>query len=156
VERARQGRLRLIGDGRNRVDVTYVEDAARAHLLAADALALPRSPAAGRPYFLSQGEPVELRELLAMLLRAAGLPGELRSVPVAVGHAAGHLLEALYRALPLPGEPPLTRFVAEELSTDHHFSIAAARRDLGYEPSLDVASLARLAGASLARDPHAA
>jgi nucleoside-diphosphate-sugar epimerase len=148
IERARKGRLRLLGDGRNLVDVTYVEDAARAHLLAADALRTHGSPAGGRVYFLSQGQPVALAELLARILNEAGLPRPQRTIPPAVGYALGAAAEGLYRALPLPGEPPLTRFVAEELATDHYFDISAARRDLGYTPSLSVEELTRLAGST--------
>jgi len=151
VDRARRGRLRLLGGGHNLIDVTYVEDAARAHLQALDALALPGSPAAGRAYFISQGQPMELGELINRILSAAGLPPVHRSLPPAVGHAAGAVAEAVYRLLRLPGEPPLTRFVAEELATDHFFNIAAARRDLGYQPSMSVEALTHLVGAALAK-----
>jgi 2-alkyl-3-oxoalkanoate reductase len=153
VERARRGRLRLIGDGRNLIDVTYVEDAARAHLLALDALGDPRSPAAGRAYFISQGQPMALGELINRIINEVGLPRVSRSVPPRVGYALGAVAEAIYRALPLSGEPPLTRFVAEELATDHYFDISAARRDLGYEPSMRVEDLTRLVGSSLAAEP---
>jgi nucleoside-diphosphate-sugar epimerase len=149
IDRARKGRLRLLGDGRNLVDVTYVEDAARAHLQALDALALPESPAAGRVYFLSQGQPMALAELLNRILNEVGLPRVQRRISPALGYALGAAAEALFRALRLPGEPPLTRFVAEELATDHYFDISAARRDLSYQPTLSVEELTRLVGASL-------
>lgn len=153
VERARKGRLRLIGDGRNLIDVTYVEDAARAHLLAADALAQPDSPAAGRVYFLSQGQPMALAELINRILNEVGLPRVKRTISPAVGHALGAVAETIFRGLHLPSEPPLTRFVAEELSTDHYFDISAARRDLGYTPSVSVEELTRIVGASLSKNP---
>lgn len=152
VDRARKGRLRLLGDGQNRIDVTYVEDAARAHLRAADALERPGAVAAGRVYFISQGQPVALVDLLDQILREVGLPPVRRSIPPNLGYALGALAEGLFRALPLPGEPPLTRFVAEELSTDHFFDISAARRDLGHTPSVSVEELTRIVGASLRAD----
>ncbi|MCS6899092.1 MAG: NAD-dependent epimerase/dehydratase family protein [Myxococcales bacterium] len=154
IERARKGKLWLLGDGRNRVDVTYVEDAARAHLLAADALLRPGSPVGGRVYFLSQGQPVALAELLARILREAGLAKPSWTIPPEVGYAMGALMEGIYRVLPLPGEPPLTRFVAKELATDHYFDISAARRDLGYAPSVTVDELTRIVGASLSPPPN--
>lgn len=149
IARARLGKLRLLGSGKNLIDVTYVDDAARAHLQAADALQDPRSPAAGRAYFLSQGQPIALVELLDGLLAEVGLPPARRSIPVPVGHAAGALAELLYRSLPLDGEPMLTRFLAEQLATDHYFDISAARRDLGYQPSIDVGELIRRVGQAL-------
>lgn len=152
VDRARKGRLRLLGDGQNRIDVTYVEDAAQAHLRAADALERPDAVAAGRVYFISQGQPVALAELLDRILAEVGLPPVRRSIPPALGYALGAVAEGLFRALPLPGEPPLTRFVAEELSSDHFFDISAARRDLGYTPSVSVEELTRIVGASLRGD----
>ncbi|MCU0655730.1 MAG: NAD-dependent epimerase/dehydratase family protein [Polyangiaceae bacterium] len=148
IDRARKGRLRLLGDGRNLVDVTYVEDAARAHLQALDALARPDGPD-GRVYFLSQGQPMALAELLNRILNEVGLPRVHRRISPALGYALGAAAEAVFRALRLPGEPPLTRFVAEELATDHYFDISAARRDLSYQPTLSVEELTRLVGASL-------
>jgi nucleoside-diphosphate-sugar epimerase len=132
---ARADRLRIVGRGDNRVDTVYVDNAARAHLLAADRLA--EDPGvSGRAYFISQGEPVRLWEMVDRILEAAGLPPVTRRVPRTVAWTAGAFLELAYRVLPLPGEPPMTRFVAQELATDHWFDISAARKDLGYEPAV--------------------
>lgn len=133
LERARSGLLPQVGDGTNCVDLTYVEDAARAHLLAADALA-PGSPVAGGVYFISQGDPVVLWPWINDLLADLGLPGTRFSIPLGVARAAGALLEAAHRVLPLKGEPRLTRFLASELAQSHYYDITAARRDFGYEP----------------------
>jgi len=138
VSQARAGTLRRVGDGTNRVDTTYIDDAARAHLLAANALeSNPR--AAGRAFFISQGEPTPLWQMVNGILAAAGLPPVSRSVPYAVAWSAGALLEAAYGLLRSPGEPRMTRFVARELSTAHWFDITAARTELGYEPSMSIA-----------------
>jgi nucleoside-diphosphate-sugar epimerase len=132
IAAARRGRLRMVGDGANLVDITHVRNAARAHLQAHDALAAGRC--GGRAYFLSQGEPVRLWDWLNDLLRRLGVPPVTRRIPLRRAYAAGALAEALWTVLPLPGEPPMTRFVAIELAKSHWFSIAAARRDFGYDP----------------------
>ena len=137
VSRGRAGTLRRVGDGTNKVDTTYIENAARAHLLAADALATnPR--AAGRPFFISQGEPMALWEIINRILAAAGLPPLTRSVPQPVAWSVGAILEAAHAVFRLTGEPRMTRFVARELATAHWFDITAARTELGYEPVISI------------------
>jgi nucleoside-diphosphate-sugar epimerase len=137
IARARAGRLRRIGRESKLIDSTYIDNAADANLLAADRLA-PGSPVAGKAYFLSQGEPVPLWELVNRILAAAGLPPVTRSAPYGLAYAAGLLLETIYGLLRLRGEPPMTRFVARELSTAHWFDLSAARRDLGYAPGVSL------------------
>ena len=137
VSRGRAGTLRRVGDGTNKVDTTYIENAARAHLLAADALATnPR--AAGRTFFISQGEPMALWEIINRILAAAGLPPLTRSVPQPVAWSVGAILEAAHAVFRLKGEPRMTRFVARELATAHWFDITAARMELGYEPAISI------------------
>ena len=137
VSRGRAGTLHRVGDGTNKVDTTYIENAARAHLLAADALATnPR--AAGRPFFISQGEPMALWEIINRILAAAGLPPLTRSVPQPVAWSVGAILEAAHAVFRLTGEPRMTRFVARELATAHWFDITAARTELGYEPVISI------------------
>jgi len=133
IERARSGQLIQVGAGDNLVDLTYVEDAAQAHLLAADALQ-PDSPAVGSAYFISQGEPVNLWTWVDGLLARLDIPPVRRRVPLWAARALGGALELAYRALPLSGEPRLTRFLASELAMSHYYDISRARRDLGYEP----------------------
>jgi nucleoside-diphosphate-sugar epimerase len=134
IKRARSGRLRRIGDGTNLVDITYVENAAEAHLRAADALGADNSPGAGKPYFISQGEPVNCWQWVDSILELANLPPARKSISAQAAWRLGRLCEALYRTLRLSGEPPMTRFLAAQLSTSHWFNIGAARRDLGYSP----------------------
>jgi nucleoside-diphosphate-sugar epimerase len=138
IDRARRGRLRRVGDGANLVDTVYVENAATAHLLAADALK-PGSPAAGRAYFVTQGEPVNCWQWIDEILAQAGLPAVKKRISYAAARRAGAVLEAAYRLLRLPGEPPMTRFLAAQLALPHWFDISAARRDLGYEPHVTMA-----------------
>jgi 2-alkyl-3-oxoalkanoate reductase len=145
LARARAGKLRIVGAGGNRVDPVYVDNAADAHVLAADRLA-PGAPAAGRAFFISNGEPAVLWEFINRILAAAGLPPVKRRVPAGLAYAAGWFFETAHRALRLSGEPRITRFVARELATSHWFDLAAARRDLGYEPRVSTdEGLARLA-----------
>jgi len=133
IQRAGRGRLRRVGDGRNLIDTVYVENAAAAHLLAADALE-PGSPVAGRAYFISQGEPVRCWEWIDEILALAGLPPVKKSISMGAAWRAGSVCEAIYRLLHLKGEPPMTRFLAAQLATSHYFDITRARQDFGYEP----------------------
>jgi nucleoside-diphosphate-sugar epimerase len=137
IARAKAGKLRRVGDAPVIVDVTYVDNAADAHVLAADRLA-PGSPPAGKAYFISNGEPVDLWAFLNRVLGDAGLSPVTKSVSPWKARLAGRVLEAVYRTLRLPGEPAMTRFVAAQLSTPHWFDISAAKRDLGYEPRVSV------------------
>jgi nucleoside-diphosphate-sugar epimerase len=69
-----------------------------------------------------------------------------RAVSKQAAWLLGLLLEGIYKTLRLSGEPPMTRFIAEELATSHWFNIAAAKRDLGYQPVVSTSEgLKRLA-----------
>ena len=133
VERARAGRLRFVGDGSNRMDSTYIDNAAQAHFDAFDALA-PGAACAGHAYFISNGEPKTARETVNSLLAAVGAPQVDKTIPFGVAYAAGVICEGLWHALPLKGEPPMTRFLAEQLVTTHRYDMGPARRDFGYVP----------------------
>ena len=147
VERAKAGRLRFVGDGTNRIDTTYVDNAAQAHFDAFEHLA-PGAACAGRAYFISNGEPRTVRDIVNGLLQAAGAPIVRKTIPFGVAYAAGAVCEGLWHALPLKGEPPMTRFLAEQLSTTHWYDMAPARRDFGYAPRVSIDDgLARLASA---------
>ena len=137
IERARAGRLVRVGRGPFRVDVTYIDCAAEAHLLAVDALS-PGSPAAGRAYFISQGEPVDLWQFVGRLLHTAGAPPVRRRVPRWLALAAAGGVEGAYRITGRAAAPPLTRFLVREISSSHWFDIGAARRDLGYRPPVSI------------------
>ena len=137
--RARAGRLAIVGDGRNRVSVTYVENAALAHVLAAEALS-PQAACAGRAYFVNDAEPVLLWPWLNELLRRLDIAPITSRVPLGVARAGGALLEAAWCVLNLSGEPPMTRFVAAQLASSHSYSLEPARRDFGFEPPVTPAA----------------
>lgn len=138
VERARSGRLRLVGSGDNLVDTTYIDNAAQAHFDALEHLR-PGAACAGRAYFVSNGEPWPLREVLNGLLRAADAPEVRKTIPFGAAYALGAVCEGLWTALPLKGDPPMTRFLAEQLGTAHWYSMAPAARDFGYAPKVTMA-----------------
>ena len=144
LARARQ--LRRIGGINKKIDSVYIDNAAEAHLLAAERLR-PGSPIGGKAYFISNGEPRGLWDLVNRILAAGDQPPVTRNVPKIFAFLGARCAEWTYSLLGLDGEPKLTRFVAKELTTAHWFDISAARRDLGYQPRVSVdEGLARLRG----------
>jgi 2-alkyl-3-oxoalkanoate reductase len=141
---ARANRLRQVGNGANRVDTIFIDNAAQAHLAALDAL--EKNPSiSGKVYFISDDAPIPLWEMVNRILAAGGKPPVSRTISLGAAYAAGSILEFLYRVLRLSGEPPMTRFVARELATSHWFDIGAAKRDLGYRADVSIdKGLARL------------
>ena len=133
AERARSGRLRIVGDGRNRVDTTYIDNAAQAHFDAFEHLAVGAA-CAGRAYFISNGEPRPMGELLNALLDAVGAPRVDKHLSFKAAYRIGAVCEGLWKVLPLRSEPPMTRFLAEQLSTAHWYDMAPATREFGYRP----------------------
>lgn len=138
LERGRSGHLRVVGRRENLVDSVYIDNAAAAHLLAADRLA-PGSTITGRIYFITNDQPLPMAELLNRILAAGHLPPVTRHISAATAYAAGAVFEAIYALLRREDEPPMTRFVARQLATAHWFNIEAARRDLGYVPRVSIA-----------------
>lgn len=149
VDRARAGKLVMVGDGTNQVTVNYVENVAAGHLQLADALA-PDAPCAGKVYFVGQPEPVNLWDFVNRILEGFGIPRLERRLPLGVASTLGLGMELGYRILGLSGEPRMTRWLAHELATDHWFDCSAATRDWGYEAAVSTdEGLARLFAAGL-------
>ena len=130
---AKSKRLKIIGSGKNLVDTIYIDNAADAHMLAANKLdETPRI--SGNIYFISQGEPILLWNMINAILKAAGLDPVKGSISKQTAWLVGAAFEFFYKAFQINKEPPMTRFVAYELATSHWFDISAAKRDLGYSP----------------------
>ncbi|MFO0890463.1 MAG: hypothetical protein U0790_15135 [Isosphaeraceae bacterium] len=136
-DRARANRLFRIGRKNPLIDLTYIDNAALAHVQAAERLE-PGSAIAGRAYFIAQGQPVPLWDMVNRFLAIVGLPPVSRTIPRRVAVAAGGVMESIYAVFRLPGEPGMTRFLARELSTAHWYNLDAARRDLGYSPAIGI------------------
>jgi nucleoside-diphosphate-sugar epimerase len=135
--KGRRGLLRRVGPATNLVDTVYIDNAVDAHLLAGEQLR-PDSAIAGKAYFITNGEPVPLWDLIDRMLGCAGLPPVKRSISARTAYIAGAILETTYKLAGRQSEPPMTRFVARQLATAHWFNISAARRDLGYEPKISI------------------
>lgn len=147
IDRARKGQLLRIGDGKNLIDMVYVENAAQVHLLAADALS-EGSPACGKAYFISQGAPVNCWQWINDILALAKLPSVKKAISAKTAWRIGAALEGVHTLLRRQSEPRMTRFLAAQLSTSHYFNITAAQRDLNYEPAVSTPeAMSRLATA---------
>jgi 2-alkyl-3-oxoalkanoate reductase len=135
IERA--GRLVRVGNGKNLVDTIYIDNAADAHVLAADRLK-ENPELSGNVYFISQDDPVSLWDLVNDILKTAGSPPVKLAIPRKMAWLMGALLEFVYKMFRIRGEPQMTRFLADELATAHWFDIRAARKDLGYAPTISI------------------
>jgi nucleoside-diphosphate-sugar epimerase len=134
---SRAKRLKIIGDGKNLIDVTYIDDAVDAHLLAAEKL--DENPMlSGNLYFISQGEPYPAWGMINNFLKVAGLDPITRSIPHRIAWLAGACLELIYTLFRINGEPFMTRYLADVCATSQWFNISAARKDLGFEPQITV------------------
>ena len=137
IDRGRRGTLKIVGDGRNKVDITFVDNGARAHLLAARSLHRSSS-ISGRAYFIGQERPVYLWDWISDLYRELGIEPLEKNVPIATAYMAGWLLELVHRVAGLKKEPAMTRFLALQLACSHYFSHERAKKDFGYEPLITI------------------
>ncbi len=133
ISRRKQGRLMRIGDGSNKVGITFIDNAALAHLQAADALG-PGASNAGKAYFITDLEPVLLWPWIDGFLKRVDVPPITRSVSPRLALFMGGILEWVWRTFGRQGEPPMTRFVAAEMATSHWYDLTGARTDFGYTP----------------------
>ena len=136
ADRARNGTLRLARCD-NLVDCTYIDNAVSAHLLAADMLQAG-SPCAGRTYFITNGEPMIMGQLINRILEALDLGPVTKTVSPMTAYLVGVMTEVIYSLFRFDGEPRMTRFIARQLSRAHWYDISAAKTDLGYEPLISI------------------
>lgn len=142
VARARQGRLALVGSGAALIDTTYVDNAADALVAALDRV----DRVAGRAFVVSNGEPRTVHELVARIVAAAGVPWTPRRVPARLAIAGGTMIERIWDRTGRTDDPPMTGFLAEQLSTAHWFDQRTTRAALAWQPTVSlVDGLERLA-----------
>lgn len=123
----------LIGDGRQLMDMTCVENVALAIRLA-----LETPQAAGEVYNITNGEPRTFRDLIEETLRGLGYPIRYRKIPAPLVCAISSSLEFIYKSLKLKGEPALTRYTYYLLRYSQTLDISKAERDLGYRPKITI------------------
>ena len=146
LEKAKHGKLKLPGPEKL-IDTIYIDNAARAHLLALDKLETHPETVGGKAYFISNDEPLPQGRIIEGLLEAAGITVEIQAISPRLAIAAGAVLETGWKLFGLKSDPPLTRWSAEHLSTAHWYDISAAKRDLGYTAEISIEEgLKRLAG----------
>jgi nucleoside-diphosphate-sugar epimerase len=148
LERARAGRLAIVGAGDNEVSLTYIATAADAHVAAADRLH-ESAPHAGRAYFVSQSEPVRLWDWISSLCTELEIAPPSRRIPFSAAWTLGGTMEATWRTFRLPGEPAMTRFVAQQLARSHSYDMRPAERDFGWRESVTMAQATELTLAAL-------
>ena len=136
VDRARQGRLVMVGSGNALVDSTYIDNAISAHIAALDAIA-PGARCSGRAYVISNGEPRTVNELMSRICRAAGVEFLPKYAPAVIARSIGSVVERIWPLI-RKDEPPITRFVAEQLGTAHWFDQRPAQEDLNWKPEVSL------------------
>ena len=137
VASGRKRQLKRVGQGTNLVDISYIDNVAHAHILAAKNLA-GKATACGKSYFISQGEPVNLWNWINDLFSAMEVPRVTSAIPESLAFVVGGALEFFHTLVRSGHEPKMTRFLAEQLAKSHYFSIANAQKDLGYEPIVSI------------------
>ena len=137
IEAHKKGRLKIIGDGQNMVDVTYVQNAADAHLLALEKLTASH-PIAGKAYFIGQG-PVKLWDFTNSILINAGLPKLSKKISIRSAYFIGFIIESFLKIFKIDMvNPPMTRFIALQLGKSHYFNHHNSENDLAFYPSISI------------------
>jgi nucleoside-diphosphate-sugar epimerase len=137
MDRAKRGKIQLPGPEKL-IDTIFIDNAARAHLLALDKLESDPDNVGGKTYFISNDEPLPQAEIIAGLLRTTGMEVDIQTISPRIAQTAGAVFETIWGFLKLKSEPPLTRWSAEHLSTAHWYDISAAKRDLGYRADISI------------------
>jgi nucleoside-diphosphate-sugar epimerase len=137
LDRAKKGKLKLVSGKQNLVDTTYIDNAAQAHLCADEMLAIGSS-CAGKAYFITNGEPRVMSDIINGILKAHDMPEITSTVPASMLYTIGTLSEWIYKLLNIKSEPMMTRFIAKQLSSAHWYNLNNTRRDLGYKPTISI------------------
>ena len=136
IDRARAGRLVVVGDGAALIDTTYIDNAGTA--LAAAVERVRHELVHGRAFVVSNGQPRTVAEMLTRIARAAGAPGPRAKIPYRLARIAGYAAAAAWERLDRPGDPVVTPFIAEQLATAHWFDQRATRAALEWMPEVSL------------------
>ena len=137
IARGKAGKIKLVGNQDKLVDSVYIDNAANAHIAASNALN-PQATCCGKPYFISNGEPLLMKDLINKILACGNVAPVTKRVNAKVAYGAGAILETIYTVLGKKEEPIMTRFVAKQLACSHWFDINNAKTDLGYAPKVKI------------------
>lgn len=149
VEMSKKGRLRIIGDGENKVDVIHIDNAVHAHILAYKALKEKTSEVEAQAFFIAQDGPVKLWEFINKILGRYQQPRLQKHIPYFLAYGLASFIEAFYRLFRITDkEPPTTRFVVMQLAKSHYFSHAKAYEKLGYRPIIQTDEAIQTLGSS--------
>ena len=138
LERSAAGRLPLLSGGTGLIDTLYIDNAADAVVRGYQRL----DAFAGKALVVTNGQPRTIAELLGGFCEAVGVPAPRFSVPAKVATLAGKVIERVWERLPknvtAGDEPPMTEFLAEQLSTAHWFDQRRTRELLQWEPAVSI------------------
>lgn len=126
----KKGRFILFGDGQTLRHPVYIEDAL-AGLEAAAAHGVP-----GELYFIAGEKPVTIKELLVAAAQVQGVKPPWLRLPLTLGLLAGAALEIAYK--PSGKQPPISRRTLDFFCKNNAYDIGKARRDLGFNPQVDL------------------
>ena len=128
VKTVEAGKFAWVGGGVNVTDTAHVDNVVEGLILAAE------KGHPGEVYFVTDGEPVVFREFVTAMLATQGVEPPDRSLPAWTAAPLARVCEAAWKVLPLPGEPPMTRFRSWLLTQECTIEIGKAREELGYVP----------------------
>ena len=132
IEAIESGRFSWVGGGTHLTSTSHVDNVVGGLRLAAE------KGRGGEAYFVTDGEPLVFRDFITRLLATRGVTAPDKNLPAPVAHAAATVSEALWRLLPLPGAPPITRLAYFLTANEVTIDISKARTELGYEPLISV------------------
>lgn len=143
IERSRQGRMPILGSGAALVDTLYVTNAVDAIVAALDSVTRVH----GESLVVTNGQPRPIGEFIERLARAGGAPKPKLRIPAPLALAAGSAIDGVWNLREHGDEPPLTRFLAEQMTTAHWFDQRRTREVLRWQPAVSfeagMAALAR-------------
>ena len=134
IPRLKSGRLPILGDGKNIVDLTYIQNVVDALLLCVSST----ENTLGKKYNISNGEPIGIWKLIERICDELQMPHPKSNISYKTADAAAGVLEFIYSLIPFSPEPPLTRVSVSMMANDTMLDISAARNELGYQPGVSV------------------